>query len=50
MKSEHDEYMETLLSNDHKKMKNFLLKYGKKPKPISPIYFIPQQEAKDDGK
>lgn len=43
MKSESEQYKDILSSGDSIKMKDFLLKYGKKPKIISPIYFIPKE-------
>lgn len=49
MKSEKEEYISILKSANSKEMKEFLLKYGKKPKPINPIYFIPKEEEVKDG-
>lgn len=37
-------------NNNEKNMKNFLLMYGKKPKPISPVIFdVPVLKGEDDG-
>lgn len=45
-----DEFMKILMENNPEKMKTYLLKFGKKPKPICPFYIIKsniKEEEKD---
>jgi hypothetical protein len=41
-----DKFIKVLMENKPDQMMNFLLENGKKPKPISPIYFIKPPEEK----
>ena len=41
-------FLELFYSDNQKKIREYLLKSGKKPKPISPIMFLPK-EQEDKG-
>ena len=34
------DFVNIIMNNDEEKLNNFLLIYGKNPKPISPIYYL----------
>jgi len=39
-----EDFLSILYKNDMDKMKKFIISNGKKPKPISPIYYIKDSE------
>lgn len=50
MKNKSNEsFLELFYSNDQNKMREYLLKSGKKPKPICPLIFLPK-EQEDNSK
>ena len=43
-----DTFIETLMSGDNETINNFILKNGKKQKPICPIYFFEDQLKEEE--
>jgi hypothetical protein len=43
-----EDFMSILMSNNEERIKDYLLHNGKKPKPISPIFYIKKGD-KEDG-
>lgn len=41
-------FIDILIKNDPESMKDFLLKNGKKPKPISPLIFHLKEEEREE--
>lgn len=41
-------FIDVLISNNEEEMRKYLLLNGKKPKPISPFYFLPKEEYNND--
>lgn len=42
-----DEFMDVLMNNNAEEIKKYLLKNGKKPKPIAPFYFIKKDKEEN---
>ena len=41
-------FLKILMEDDKEKMKKFIVSNGKKPKPASPVYFIPKEGGEDE--
>lgn len=45
-----NKFVEVLMEDNPESMMKFLLENGKKPKPISPIYFMDLKEEREETK